>query len=211
MHIYIDETGDTGFKLDKGSSQIFCITILIFNEPKEIEKICQAIKILQEKYKFKTGEEWKFSRTSPDRRIEFLKTIAPFNFRVQAVVMMKKNITGPNLTTDKNSFYNYTCKLVLQYALKSMKEAKVIFDKCGNREFYTDMRHYLRNKCEMDHTKIKDILSRDSQKEIPLQIADMIAGAIGRQYSDKKDKESYFKIIKPRIENLFIFPDDLNK
>jgi hypothetical protein len=92
-----------------------------------------------------------------------------------------------------------------------MKEAKVIFDKCGNRDFYTDMRHYLRNKCEMDHTKIKDILSRDSHKEIPLQIADMIAGAIGRQYSDKKDKESYFKIIKPRIENLFIFPDDLKK
>lgn len=212
MHIYIDETGDTGFKLQKGSSQIFSITMIIFHDPGEIEKICHAVGKLQKKYKFNKNQEWKFTKTSPARRIEFLKTISPFDFRIQSVVMMKKNITGKILTTNKNNFYNYTCKLVLQYALKNISNAKIIFDKCGNKEFYTSMRKYFRNKCGIDQSRIKEIKCKDSHKEIPLQIADMIAGSIGRKFNEKKsDRYEYFNIIQNRIDNLFVFPDDLER
>lgn len=211
MHIYIDETGDTGFKLDKGSSHIFCITLLIFNDHKEIERMSKAIKRLEESLHFHSYTEWKFSKTAPAYRVEFLKTIANFNFEIRAVVMIKKHIDGPRLKTDKDSFYNYTCRLLLRYASGNMKEARVIFDRRGNREFYGNLRHYLRTECKLDHEKIKEIRSKDSRKEIPLQVADMIAGAIGRSFGGKKDSRDYIEIIRPKIKNLFRFPDDLMK
>lgn len=211
MHIYIDETGDTGFKLDKGSSHIFCITLLIFNDNKEIEKMAKAIKRLQEKLHFHSNDEWKFSKTASKFRLEFLQTINNFNFEVRAVVMIKKNITGPKLISDKDSLYNYTCKLLLRYAANNMKEAKVIFDRRGNREFYNNLRQYLRTKCKLDHDTIKEIKSKDSRKEIPLQVVDMIAGTIGRSFSNKRDSQEYIKIIRPKIRDLLRFPDDLKK
>jgi hypothetical protein len=209
LHIFIDETGDTGFKLKKGSSDIFSITLIIFKNPLEIEKVTKSIKSLEDRLGFSQKSEWKFSKTAPKYRIEFLKTVCVYDFEIRAVVMIKKNISGPILTTNKDSFYNYTCKLVLQYSLKCMNEAKIIFDKRGNKEFYTHLRQYLRNKCNMNHEKIKEIKSKDSRKEKPLQVVDMIAGAIGRSFSGKKDSQDYIQLIEPKLKNMFRFPDDL--
>lgn len=211
LHIYIDETGDTGFKLEKGSSPIFCITLLIFHDNKEIEKMSMAIQKLESNLHFNSNEEWKFSKTAPKYRLEFLKTIVNFNFEIRAVVMIKKNIDGPRLISDKDSFYNYTCKLLLQYSAGYFKDAKVIFDKRGNRDFYKNLRQYLRTKCKIDHKRIREIKSKDSKKEIPLQVVDMIAGAIGRSFSNKRDSKDYIRIINPKIRNLFRFPEDVKK
>jgi hypothetical protein len=211
LHIYVDETGDTGFKLHRGSSKIFSITMVIFNDPLEIEKTTRAVKRLQEQLKFTAGIEWKFSKTSRTHRIEFFKAIRDFKFEVRSVVMVKENIYGRKLKTHKDHFYNYSCKLVLQYALPHLEDAKIIFDKRGNREFYTSLRTYLRTKCNLDHTRIKEIKSKDSRKEIPLQMADMIAGAIGRSFGRKAGSSDYMRIIEKKIVNLFTFPDDLHK
>lgn len=211
MHIYIDETGDTGFKLDKGSSQIFAITLVVFKEPFEIEKTVSAIRRMEKRIGFPEKAEWHFSKVKPTWRKEFLKTIEPFDFELLTVIMNKAEIDGPKLTNDKKLFYNYTCKLVLQYSMNKFNEAKIVFDKCGNRDFYTQMRQYIRDKCGIDHTRIKSITSKDSQKQIPLQIADMVAGAIGRRFSDKKDRNDYYDIIKSKIVNYFVFPDGLKK
>ena len=209
LHIYIDETGDTGFKLDKGSSKIFAITLIIFKDPKEIEKTVKAIRNMEERIRYPEKAEWHFSKVKPTWRKEFLKALLPYDFEIRTVIMNKENIEGPKLTTDKRHFYNYTCKLVLQYSLHTFNEAKIVFDKCGNKEFYTEMRQYLRNKCNMDHNSIKSIKSKDSHKEIPLQIADMVAGAIGRRFTEKKDRDDYYNIIKSKVKDYFVFPDDI--
>lgn len=33
MFVYLDETGDTGFKFDKGSSRYFVVTMLLVQDP----------------------------------------------------------------------------------------------------------------------------------------------------------------------------------
>ncbi len=211
MRIYIDETGDTGFKLDKGSSAIFCVTLLVFHDNADIEKMVGAVKRLEERKHFHSQYEWKFNKSKHDLRVEFLTLIKDYNFEIRSVVMNKAAITGPKLKSDKNSFYNYSCKLVLQYANASLYEAKIIFDKRGPREFYGHLKTYLRDKCNLDYTKIKEISSKDSKKYKPLQIVDMVAGAIGRSYSSKSDRLDYISIIKPKIVDLFVFPDDIKK
>ena len=92
MHIYIDETGDTGFKLDRGSSYLFGISLVIFHDPKEIEKTVRAIKKLEKRIHFPANAEWKFTKTKSIWRKEFLRTIANFNFDIRTVVMVKNKI-----------------------------------------------------------------------------------------------------------------------
>ncbi len=52
MHVFIDDSGDPGFKLNKGSSSHFVIAMVIFDDELEIEKTAVAIKELKRKLKF---------------------------------------------------------------------------------------------------------------------------------------------------------------
>ena len=47
MLIFIDDSGDPGFKLDKGSSAFFVIALIIFDDELEAEKVALAIKELR--------------------------------------------------------------------------------------------------------------------------------------------------------------------
>lgn len=44
MLIFIDDSGDPGFKLHKGSSNIFIIALVIFDDDLEAEKTSLSIK-----------------------------------------------------------------------------------------------------------------------------------------------------------------------
>jgi len=44
MLVFIDDSGDPGFKVEKGSSKIFVITMVIFKDNLEAEKTSVAIK-----------------------------------------------------------------------------------------------------------------------------------------------------------------------
>ncbi len=43
MLIFIDDSGDTGIKFDRGSSRFFVISLLIFDDNLEAEKMSVAI------------------------------------------------------------------------------------------------------------------------------------------------------------------------
>lgn len=44
MLVFIDESGDTGFKVSKGSTQNFVVACVIFDDNLEAEKTSVAIK-----------------------------------------------------------------------------------------------------------------------------------------------------------------------
>ena len=64
MIAFIDESGDSGFALGKGSSLIFGIACVIFNDELEAEKTAVAIKELRRKLKFSERVEFKFNGTT---------------------------------------------------------------------------------------------------------------------------------------------------
>lgn len=47
MLVFIDDSGDPGFKLDKGSSAFFVIALVIFDDEMQAEKVAIAIKELR--------------------------------------------------------------------------------------------------------------------------------------------------------------------
>lgn len=207
MLIFIDDSGDPGFKIDKGSTEFFVISIVIFDDELEAEKTAVAIKELRRKLRFPDELEFKFNKSSRKVREKFLYTINPNKFRVRSLIVDKKTIRSNELKNNKESFYGYFIKTVLKYNSKSIYEAKIKIDGSGDRIFRRSFLSYLRRELNSRQRKIiKNCKLVDSKGSVLIQMSDMIAGSTRRFYDkDKKDSKVYKNIIKKHIEDEWIF------
>lgn len=207
MLVFIDDSGDPGFKINKGSSKVFIISCVIFDDELEAEKIAVAIKELRRKLKKSDNFEFKFNKSDREIRLRFLEQISKSNFKVRAIVFDKSKLKSEELKTSKQSFYNYAIKLVLKHNFGSIKEAKLRLDGHGDRIYKREVIRYLRRELNNKDSRVfKKLQFVDSKSNVLIQLADMIAGSIHRKYeTDKTDSELYFKVIKKKIENLWNF------
>lgn len=204
MLIFIDDSGDPGFKLDKASSQFFVISLLIFDDSLEAEKMAVAIKDLKRKLKFPDNLEFKYAKSSPKVRKEFLKTISSFSFRIRALVVDKNFIYSRELTGKKERFYAYFIKCAIKYSGGTIFDAKIKIDGSGDRAFRKQFQTYLRKELNSGEIKVmKNCKFIDSKSNVLIQAADMIAGCIRRRH-EVEDVEPY-SIIREHIENEWPF------
>jgi hypothetical protein len=104
MLVTIDETGDAGFRLDKASSPIFAVGMVIFRDQDEAA-VADAV-IRQALVDLRMKPELKFSKCSDEVRDGFFTRARRLDFRVRAVVVDKARIVAPQ-RADKESFYRY--------------------------------------------------------------------------------------------------------
>ena len=114
MLVFLDDSGDPGFKVEQGSSPSFVIALVIFDDDLEAEKCAVAIKELRRELGLSDQYEFRFSGTKKAFRLAFLNIVARFQFRVRAIVMHKRRIYGPRLQSSRDSFYRYAIKMVLK-------------------------------------------------------------------------------------------------
>ncbi|PIP40155.1 hypothetical protein COX18_07640 [Candidatus Desantisbacteria bacterium CG23_combo_of_CG06-09_8_20_14_all_40_23] len=145
MLVFIDEAGDTGRKIEKGSSRFFVISLVLFDEYEEANVCDQRIKLLRKELKISENYEFHFTENSKRIRIEFLKAIQPYNFMYVTVVINKddQKLWGPGFST-KESFYKYACQMAFTNAMPYLNEAIVILDESGNPEFRNRLATYLK-------------------------------------------------------------------
>ncbi len=207
MLVFIDDSGDPGFKLKRGSSKFFVISLVIFDDELEAEKTALAIKALRCSLGFHDNMEFKFSRSSKITRIKFLETVKDFDFRIRSLMIDKSVIKSEELKRNKNSFYSYTIKMVLKYANDSIRSANVKIDGSGNRIFRKSFLAYLRTQLNSKQKQImKNCKLVDSKGNVLVQMADMIAGSIRRSYDiSKTDHNIYKALIKKHIEDEWKF------
>lgn len=207
MLIFIDDSGDPGFKLHKGSSQFFVIAMIIFDDNLEVEKTAIAIKELKRSLKFPDDLEFKFSKSSRKVREKFLESINKFDFRIRSLVINKELIYSEELKSNKNSFYSYAIKTVLQNNNNSILLANIKIDGSGDRIFRKSFLGYLKRQLNSEQKKvIKNCKLADSKNNVLIQMADMIAGCIRRFYdTDKADHKIYREIIAKHIEDEWQF------
>lgn len=123
------------------------------------------------------------------------------------MIIDKTVIHSPLLSNNKTSFYNYAVKLLLKDTKGKIKDAVIKIDGQGERTYKQAMSTYLRRELNTPKSRIISKLKIvDSRKDILIQLADMASGAIYQScYKEKKDSQAYIKILKPRIENIWIF------
>ena len=104
--VFIDDSGDTGFKIGKGSTRFFIIACVFFDDmfiANETELIMNKIK---QELHFNKYQEYKFSKTNKKFVIKVLKSVKDFNFYIRAITVDKTLIRSAELKNNKNSFYN---------------------------------------------------------------------------------------------------------
>ena len=194
MLVFIDESGDTGLKIEKGSSRYFVVALISFEENDEALACDQRIELLKHELKLPKGFEFRFSKLRKEQRIKFFEAVLPYSFFYFAVVINKDpdRLYGDGFKI-KESFYKYTCSLVFENAKPYLKDAIIIIDGSGSREFKRQFKTYLRKK--IGTSIVKKVKIQSSHNNNLIQLADMVAGAIHRNFTNKGDKDIYRKII----------------
>lgn len=207
MLVFIDDSGDAGFKLGKGSSEYFIIAMICFEDDLEAEKTALEIKKLRRDLGFSDNTEFRFFKTRKEYRVRFLHTINKFNFNIRCLVVNKKTIYSQKLRTDKNSFYGYFIKEALKHNDGSILDAKIKIDGSGDRVFRKSFLNYLKRELNDNEVRVmKKCKLVDSKGDVLIQMADMIAGSINRSYNLQKADSSIYKgIFKKHITDEWQF------
>lgn len=206
MLVFIDDSGDPGFKLDKGSTKYFIIAMVIFDDDLEAEKTAVAIKELRRELKWPDYREFRFYKLSRDIRLKFLKKIKHFKFRIRSLVVNKEIIRSNELRANKDKFYAYFIKEVLKHSGGTISNAKIKIDGSGDRVFRRNFLSYLRRELNGgERALMKYCKMEDSKSNVLIQFSDIIAGTINRSFSDKDDAKDYKAIIAKHIEDEWFF------
>ena len=144
MLVFIDDSGDPGFKLDSGSSRFFVIACIVFDDNLDAEETALKIKRLRKSLKWRDEHEFKFNKATKQVRIEFLKTVNDCSFRIRAIVADKSLIRSNDLRKNKNLFYNYMIKEVLSKSDGSIKNASIRLDGHEDRAYKQAATTYFR-------------------------------------------------------------------
>lgn len=209
MRIYIDESGDTGLKLDQGSSPFFVLSLVLFERVDEAEKCATAIEELKKTLNLSARTEFHFNHNTDKTRRAFLETVDQFEFSCFSVVINKssRNLRG-KVFESKETFFKYACDLVFTKAMPFINNAVVTFDRAGTKEFRNEIRLFLNAKNDKSTKLVRKYKQTDSQKESLLQLADYVAGIYNRKFQGKKGWQEYYELIARKEMSLEVYPEN---
>ena len=202
MHIFIDESGDSGFKTAAGSSAVFVAALVAFNNGDLARAADDAIEAYAARANVRG--EFKFNKTRPEIKDGFFAAVAHCDFCVRAIVVEKDLIYSERLRTKKESFYSFFLKSMLKFDNGLLQDARVKIDGSGDRAFKQELEVYLKRHCQ--ERAIREIKFVNSKSDRLIQLADMCVGAIARSYrTDRMDADRWRKMIAPKIDNIWQF------
>jgi len=208
MLVFVDESGDAGLKLCSGSSSHFIVSLVIFDDHEEAQRADNHVATLRRQLRLRPDFEFHFHKLSSDRRKAFYEGMVQFNFRYVCIAVNKAELFGPGFKYPQ-TFYKYACKLVCNNAKNYLKEAKVIIDGSGSRNFKRQLATYLKantNDESVIYKRIRDVRMQAAHKSNLLQLADMVAGAVARSYKDKPDRDLYRQLIRRKEVGVQLWP-----
>jgi hypothetical protein len=202
MLVFIDESGDPGFKLDSGSSPVFVVAMVIFADSNASRATEQAIR--DAKARLRVAKEFKFNTTSRPVRDGFFRAVAGSPFRVRAIVVNKAMIRSANLRSNKERFYGFFVRQMMAHDGGRLRQADVRIDGSGDRAFKREFASYLRRQLGAD--RLKSCSFSDSRRDPLIQLADMAAGAVARSYrTDRPDKDTWRNMLAGKIDDVWEF------
>ena len=203
MLIFIDESGDPGFKLGRGSTDVFVVALVAFADSKASKAATAAIDALA--HRLGIRGEFRFSKSRDDVRDDFFAAVRQCDFRVRSIVVEKARIYSPHLRTQKEAFYSFFVRSMLTYDGSLLQNARVIVDGSGDRTFKRELQSYLRR--QLPPGVLRDFRFSNSANDRLLQLADMCAGAIARSYrSQNRGNAGRWRLmLRPKLDDVWEF------
>jgi hypothetical protein len=203
MLILIDESGDAGFKVAKGSTPHFVVAMAVFRDLNEAEAASRAIAEARERLRMKP--EFKFSKCSAAVRDGFFEAVRPYRFAVRALVVDKARIYSPDLRASADRFYSYFVRLLLRHDADLLAGARVKIDGRASPDLRRDLAKALREGQSV--LRMANVKFSDSHRDNLIQLADMAAGAIARSYrqDDRKEANRWRSMLADKLEEVWEF------
>lgn len=198
MYLYLDESGNTGFKFQQGSSRYFVVALVLVRDPGALADVLEEQRLAMGKL---PGEELKFARLHHDGRIRVLHALAASGLDARVLAVDKHRLAAPD-TRSSGGFYKYLIGAALAINFQGIERAHLVVDESfKGKTKQADLATYIKQALNIAGTqnvkRIRDITYRQSHREPCLQIADLVAGAVARAY-EGKDLQ-YRRIIEQRI------------
>ena len=208
MLVFVDESGDAGFKFAEGSSAYFVITLVIFGDDEEAERLRLRIDVLRNELRLPGDYEFHFFRNNVHIRRAFLSTIKGYDFQFFSLVVDKRKLSGMAYQSG-SAFYKAICGVAFEAAKPLLSEANVKFDDSGGKALKKELASYIKRRVNEEGEeaeRIKKIGTQDSKFSNLIQVADMVSGAVYRSFGSEGDAGYYRNIIKHREYSVLHWP-----
>lgn len=207
-YIFLDESGDLGFK--KSSSKWFIFTIAMVSEPRSLERVVKKIwRPLKKKHK-RLGELHAYHADKITRTRMLQKLNELDDLKVLCVILNKKKV-HIDLQNQKNYLYNYTANILLDRlhssgTIKNDEQVHLFIDrKDTKKKLRENFTRYLTSQMSNRGEKHFTVDLHTSHENKSLQAVDFISWAIFRKY-ERGDFE-FYELIKSKItDERLLFP-----
>ncbi len=194
--VYIDESGDEGFRFDAGSSEWFVLSAIVCRkhlDHRAVELMREVRRLLGKEPKYTVH----FQNLKHQQRIPYLDALAKEKFRTISVLCHKKSLTESEYLQTKSVLYFYTARYLIERISWYCRDnrlrddagdgsAKIIFSNRSGMS-YDDLREYLKKLQENPKTKGEidwNVIKPDQIAAVPhshragLQAVDAVASSL---------------------------------
>jgi len=209
-YILLDESGDLGFKFNRGSSRYFIVTILFTSSKRPLEKVTRNVhQGLRKKFK-RVGTLHAYKET-PVTRTRILQGLSTKDCAIVAVILNKQRVYT-NLQEEKSLLYNYVTNILLDrlFTKRPIPPEQPITLIASRREtnkfLNANFKAYLKNKISTNRHLRLTIEISTPNKEKSLQAVDFVSWAIFRKH--ELGDMTYYNLIKTKlIDEAPLFPE----
>ncbi len=203
MRVFVDESGDTGFKFEKQSSRYFVVALVIFEDEEKEAIASRRIHALRQEL-LSPNIEFHFAKNKDATRKAFFTAAKDMDFKAFVFLVDKTRLSQSEFK-DRDAFYQFICGAALERAKHLLQDAQVIFDDSGGEKFKKELASHLRRRINADNVKhIKSVgtgrSAGTSQESNLIQLADMVCGAVYRSLQGGEDAESYRNMVRNALE-----------
>lgn len=191
-HIYLDESGDTGWLFDRpytrGGSSRFLVIAASVVPPSKDHKPERLLRHIYQHRHWAPDKEKKWARMSPEARSDFALAAAKLartetDIEYHAIVADKRNVQS-HIRQDPNKLYNYMVKLMLLETMARHDYVNLVPDPRSIKvESGNSLHDYLQTELwlGLGASTILETTPRDSRHCLNLQFVDMLAGVVQSQ------------------------------
>jgi len=199
-YMYIDESGDLGFK--KNSSDFVVISALIVDDPRELDRIIKNMRRNKFKKELRKMNELKAYKLYKHIKIHMLEKLnSVTGAKIFHVVLEKKKVVSNFLINDKNKLYNFIAGNLAKNIIMNNLDVEIKIDRSkGNVLLQKDFNDYFKILLEDGCDGIKCSIEHSySHSWSGLQFADLLAWSCFQKF--ERSDSSYLE--KLNIEQEF--------
>jgi len=201
-YLFIDDSGDTGFKEESSSHFLIAAVLVVDEESKDV--LCDVIDSFRRNLGWGDLDEFKFNTTNKRTVLKLINALKDYDFSAYIMILDKSKVDNDKIKENKVNLYYQMIK-ELMYKINPVNPVITIDGRSGKqyaKEIKTSIRKSLKDKGIYD-TRIYLV---DSRKNSLIQLADIIVGSVARSLNKSKtDNQTYVDALKSKIIKIYDF------